>query len=605
VSLTEDGTPEVTQWHRTGRFAQERSGVANDRQADRTTRRLSAAVHFDTKFCTRLYNEFLAVPFRAVPPSPGLDSAAVLREAAAAMTRRRLRDVLSLALMVLLLVMAPFLLLGWLLIAVLWRQVRVSKPPYWKFIGRRPQTNRWKLAIFVLLGLLLLPVIGTLLQGLSTASSILFGLGGEIPVVEVPHVALVSPNALMIVVSLYAVFAADRLVEWWLATRSFRAGRFSARPLFEAWPGERLARTVNDTYLHGQIDQIARAADHGNIIVYSGKDPFVGAGYPLERSCWSMAIPLQPKSAPLDDLRPAEESLPIPEGEVAPQHQFTPSEMHHYVRQQFDDLRSSLSLAPSDRLRELTQHSMLIAEATELLRHRVDGHPLARAVLPELGTRPNATMPESFIEQIADDPVEWIRQFTLFRVESWERDLVVSGFLHLGCDNRMLYVEWNVFVLYPIHPRFWTVDLVPDSPWPALRRAAGDLLACPATVPSRLASLRRFEPRRDLSVYWAPHYGCRYSIRELAADDEADSYFQFTDIERYRKILERHAVASMMKFLDSKGLSTAEFAERAATIINNSGSMALNAGTIIGSMAGRDVNTSTGAGPATPTPPAK
>jgi len=409
----------------------------------------------------------------------------------------------------------------------------------------------------------------------------------------------------MVTLTMYAVFAADRLVEWWLATGSFRQEGFSARPLFEAWPGERRARTVSHPYLCDQIDQIARAAEHGNIIVYAGADPFIGAGDPLP--CWSMAIPLRPKGAPLNGLSPTQAGLTMPDGEVAPQHRFTPSEMHRYVRQQFDALRSSLSLSPSGRLRDLTQRSVLIASADELLAHHLD-HPAARAVLPKLGVRPNTTVPESLVEDVADNPVEWIRHFTHFRVESWDRELVVSGFLHLGCDNRMLYVEWNALVLYPIRPRFWTVDLVPDSPWPALRRAVSDLLAGPAALPSRLAALRRPGPRpaRKLSIYSALRYGSRYSIRELAADDDADNYFQDTDVERYRKILERHAVASMMSFLDSRGLSTAEFAEGAATIINNSGSMLLNTGSLVGPAAGGDmrVTNTGGARPATPTKPA-
>jgi hypothetical protein len=597
VSLAEDKTPAAGRLRSNGGSHQERYGAADlDVPPDRTTRCLSAAAHFDAKFCTTLYNEFLAEPFRAVPPSPGLDSGAVLREAAAAIKRRRLRDIASLALMVSLLFVAPWFLLGWLLIAVLWRFVNAGRFPYSKVTSSRPRMNRWKVAALVILGYLLLSVVmSALLQGLF-AGSIVLGLGAGIP-----DTVLVNPGALMVVATLYAVLAADRLVEWWLATGSFREGRFSARPLFDAWPGERLARTVGDPYLRDQIDQIARAAEHRNVIVYSGADPFVGAGDPLQ--CWSMAIPLRPKGAPLDGLSATQASLTIPEGEVAPQHRFTPSEMHHYVRQQFDALRSSLSLSPSGRLRALTQQSVLIAAANELLRH--PDHPAARAVLPKLGVRPNATVPESLVEELTDNPVEWIRHFTHFQVESWERELVVSGFLHLGCDNRMLYVEWNALVLCPIRPRFWTVDLVPDSPWPALRRAVGDLLACPATIPSRLASLRPPGLRGGaLSVYSPLKYGSRNSIRELAAGYEADNYFQDTDIQRYRKILERHAVASMMSFLDSKGLSTAEFAEGAATVINNSGSMLLNTGSLVGTAAGGNV-TSTGAGAAKPVTPTK
>ncbi|MGH3839116.1 MAG: hypothetical protein ACRDSF_25975, partial [Pseudonocardiaceae bacterium] len=66
---------------------------------DGTTRYLCAAAHLDEEFCDEAIAEFLVEPVRAIPPSPGVDSAAVLREAVAAQTRRRIRDGLLLALL--------------------------------------------------------------------------------------------------------------------------------------------------------------------------------------------------------------------------------------------------------------------------------------------------------------------------------------------------------------------------------------------------------------------------------------------------------------------------------------------------------------------------
>ncbi|MGH3770726.1 MAG: hypothetical protein ACRDRW_04915, partial [Pseudonocardiaceae bacterium] len=51
---------------------------------DGTTRYLCAAAHLDEEFCDQAIAEFLVEPVRAIPPSPGVDSAAVLREAVAA-----------------------------------------------------------------------------------------------------------------------------------------------------------------------------------------------------------------------------------------------------------------------------------------------------------------------------------------------------------------------------------------------------------------------------------------------------------------------------------------------------------------------------------------
>ncbi len=69
---------------------------------DGTTRYLCAAAHLDEEFCDEAIAEFLVEPVRAIPPSPGVDSAAVLREAVAAQTRRRIRDALLLVLLVVL-----------------------------------------------------------------------------------------------------------------------------------------------------------------------------------------------------------------------------------------------------------------------------------------------------------------------------------------------------------------------------------------------------------------------------------------------------------------------------------------------------------------------
>ncbi|MGH8574600.1 MAG: hypothetical protein ACREX8_18795, partial [Gammaproteobacteria bacterium] len=69
---------------------------------DGTTRYLCAAAHLDEECCDEAIAEFLVESVRAIPPSPGVDSAAVLREAVAAQTRRRIRDGLLLALLVVL-----------------------------------------------------------------------------------------------------------------------------------------------------------------------------------------------------------------------------------------------------------------------------------------------------------------------------------------------------------------------------------------------------------------------------------------------------------------------------------------------------------------------
>ncbi len=54
---------------------------ADHADGDNTTRYLSAAVHRNASYCDAAVSEFLVEPVRALPPSPGADSAAILRDA--------------------------------------------------------------------------------------------------------------------------------------------------------------------------------------------------------------------------------------------------------------------------------------------------------------------------------------------------------------------------------------------------------------------------------------------------------------------------------------------------------------------------------------------
>ncbi|MGH3858273.1 MAG: hypothetical protein ACRDSQ_01465, partial [Actinokineospora sp.] len=86
---------------------------------DDTTRYLCAAAHLDPGYATEAIKEFLVEPTRAVPPSPGVDAGAVLTEAVAARTRRKLVDLALLVLTVAFLVAAPLpLILLWLVLGV-------------------------------------------------------------------------------------------------------------------------------------------------------------------------------------------------------------------------------------------------------------------------------------------------------------------------------------------------------------------------------------------------------------------------------------------------------------------------------------------------------
>jgi hypothetical protein len=89
-----------------------------------------------------------------------------------------------------------------------------------------------------------------------------------------------------------------------------------------------------------------------------------------------------------------------------------------------------------------------------------------------------------------------------------------------------------------------------------------------------LARLRSvFRRRKVLSqragVLVPDRYGAAESIREIAADTEAHTYFQDADTERYINIIDRALVRAVGQFLEDRGYSVVEFTRMADPVINN------------------------------------
>ncbi len=105
----------ASQVPRTAREVPRGSGAAS---RDETTRLLCAAAHRHERFAGDIVRFYLAEQVGAVPPSPGLDAAAAMRDAVAAQSRRFVRDVLVLLLLVLLCLLAPLAVVIWLVVVV-------------------------------------------------------------------------------------------------------------------------------------------------------------------------------------------------------------------------------------------------------------------------------------------------------------------------------------------------------------------------------------------------------------------------------------------------------------------------------------------------------
>jgi hypothetical protein len=558
----------------------ERTGPA---MRNETTRYLCAAAHMDPDYADNAIREFLAEPLRAIPPSIAFDASLVLREAVAARARRLLRDWLLLALAISFFATSGIVLaIGWLIVGlvglVLSRSgsITVSSIAVSRNIGetasaaRRAGLTLGTCAIGAV-ALIVIALAGTALRtGVSSQSATeQFNGGSSVDLTDFLPSMGVTQVALGLL--LLAVLAADRFALASLLTRSFRRGNFQSRPTLAEWPGERWLRTIGHDRHEQALARVANSDQSGNLVVYRGFGPFVGAGeryLPI-----SFAIPLEPAATDgTDDA-------------VAPQ-PFTLTELYDHISEHLLTLRDSHSLAPSARFAGLTEYEQAIAPVDDVLLNF--GDPRSRLVLPGLDQPPAQSVAPEHLAMLAEGSLEWLRYYRCYRLETWDRDVTVSAYLHLGAGERMLYVEWTPCLLRPVADRYRQVDRVPVAPLIPLRDGLVDLLSLPYTLPGRTVRLcRRIRTARQAAgTVAADRYGTLQSLREMGSGGTFGNYFQGTDVDRYLKLLQRRLVRSIGEFLDARKISSTSFVAQAAPIINNN---AYINGPLIGSMSGGTV----------------
>ncbi|MBP2476061.1 hypothetical protein JOF53_004933 [Crossiella equi] len=542
------------------------------RVEDETTRYLCSAAHLDQEFADNAIRETLVEPTRAVPPTPGVDLPAVLREAVAARTRRWVRDALLFACLVGLVYTSTHLFAFWLLLAVAWSYLsprhaagqRSTLLREWGGVVKLQavrRIRRWALWLWVLLFLsLAVPMLTPLLGGRRAST---------------PELADTGSLPWLFVLIALVVLLLDEFVVAALLTRSFRRGPgFQAGEVRATWPGERLVRTLALPWRRKALKRLTGTQPDPELLVYRGYHPFVGAGIPVRP--WSIALPLDPKD------------------EGGSTQRFTLTDLYDHVTTELARLGASASLSPERRLGELTARNQVVVSAETLLDNIHDDR--ACWVLPDVDEPPVRTLTPEQVAELRERPLEWMRYYRCFQVETWDRNLVVSVYLHLGADDRMLYLEWTPCVLMPVAEHYRIADRRPSSTWSPVRHALAGLLSLPVTTPRRVRGLfRRLRPLPQPPGLLVPDkYGAATSLRELATDDEGfDNYFQRKDVDRYLQLLERRAFRAIGEFLTGRGISVVEFQARANQVINNhitntGGTLNMvTGGTVSGIMAGQ------------------
>ena len=542
--------------------------------SDGTTRYLCAAAHLDEKFCDDAIAEFLVEPVRAIPPSPGVDSAAVLREAVAAQTRRRIRDALLLALLGVLACISLDTVILWTVAAGVAAALQALGASFTRRSrrGGAPATDagrtRRTFAVLVTLALLAFDLLlsPTMLFLLERSSDV--NAQGSLATPQlIPDTAwrtlLISDllpawRTLLMSGLLLLVLIVDEFTVAKLMNSSFRRDRFDPDAGRAPSQWQRWVRSLGHGSFRAELRRVAcsaespqAAAGQADVVVYCGSTPFIGAGKQVAHHV--IALPLEPSEDESD-------ADPVPIGV---------SDLHRHVAESLADLRSPSSLSPGRRLEHLQQREQVLLPADRLLFNRSVQSQLP--VLPDLSRPPLAHLPLGAARDLAENPLEWARYYQCFRVESWDRDLTTSCYLHIGTDQRMLYLEWTYCILFPVRERYRSIDRPAESPWTTFGRSLAELTTLPASVLTRLRSVFR---RRNMLVQRAgelvpDRYGAAQSIRELAAGTKAQTYFQDADTERYVNIMDRTLVRAVGQFLEERGYSVVEFTRMADPVINN------------------------------------
>jgi hypothetical protein len=539
---------------------------------DGTTRYLCAAAHLDEEFCDKAITEFLVEPVRAIPPSPGVDSAAVLREAVAAQTRRRIRDALLLASLVALARVSPDTVIMWTvaggvaaaLQARSTRRARTVLAGVTQPLATDADRTRRKLAALVIatwLTFCIFPLAMLLLLGRALGRAL--GVG---PMPINLSTSLLLPDDItsltwLISGLLLLVLIVDEFTVVKLVASSFRRGTFDPDTSRAPSQWERLVRSLGHGFFRHELRRVSSdessqaAAGQADVVVYRGSTPFIGAGEQVAHHV--MTLPLEPS----EDDRDAE---PVP---------ISVTDLHRHVAESLAALRSPSSLSPGQRLERLQHREQVLLPADRLLLNRSvqSQPPVLPDLLPDLSRPPLTHLPLGAARALAENPLEWARYYSCFRVESWDRDLTTSCYLHIGTDQRMFYLERTYCILFPVRERYRSIDRPVESPLNTFGRSLVELIVLPASVLARLRSV--FRRRKVLSqragVLVPDRYGAAESIREIAADTEAHTYFQDADTERYINIIDRALVRAVGQFLEDRGYSVVEFTRMADPVINN------------------------------------
>lgn len=535
------------------------------------TRYLCAAAYLAPWFATGVIGAVVA-SHRAVAPSRDIDLEPVIRHCLKA---RRMQLVRNIAVCVLLLVGLVTAFVPLILIVVAAFLLSFLPGARWerKSVGRQVLAG----ATVALLAVGVAVVIGVIIvflllrHFLSGISSLSGSSGGA--------VTSATGGGLLAIVGLWGLlyaclFAATLLRYSYVRYRTL--GQWLA-------PGAAAPAFPRSTErVEARIAQV-RGAQYGNLMLYGGEDPFLGAGITpftyrrKDERAWSIAIELKREGAPRG-LFDAEER-----GQV----RIDPVELHDVLRTRLEQLNDG-GLPQNERVHDLVVGRQIVGEG----QFRWDGplvDPVARI--------PYSLVGDPAIDALIRSPQAGLRCYQLVSVRdvgqpvsAWgapvidgvDQEVIVSAFIYVAVEGHMFYLQFVPATLAPVLDRFRSIDRLPKlSSGKFLTKVAieaagsafGDIIGAPGGVIGTCRQMWResrsfVKEHAHADDYVYADLGALISVRELGASLLPRTYIQRLDNTKYTQIIERLVIETTLDFLIDRGADTGAYRQSAQAVYN-------------------------------------
>ncbi|MDF3298304.1 hypothetical protein [Streptomyces tropicalis] len=517
------------------------AATATPPYASEATRLLSAGTYVDAAYRDRVIDELYLNEQRIVAPSLGFDAARVL---AHALRARRLELAWGGAVLGLWVVgaaltegwAAVFAGLGLLLALAPLVRGRSENPPLYR------RVPAWLLRWYGRTGLALL-LIFTVMIAFGAGDDSTMPLGTPSDASFSGPAGAFGPSASVDAVQAWIALAVLALIAVCLAAHRGQVARSLAAEL----SSDRFPDAAGDPAHQVESERFRRMAarirteQHQSLVMYHEARPFCGAG--IAYDTWVLAVELRP-----DGMK---EQRPLSNRAVL-----------ETVRPLLEQLRESAATAEypvRDRLCRLEIDECVFLPVEGLLR-REDApyHPQAF---------------EDHRARAVEEGAEKRRHFLRVRIGGWGEELVVSVFVRVHTQGRMLMLEVAPHVLAPVHEAFKEADRT------AHRYNRNNLLGKAADALSRVprsSGVALLDFGRVAVFGWrmltagnagALPEGPALSVRELGAAPSA-SLFQAMDVDRYLRAVQDRIAHGVRTALADAGYLTGEFVQKIVNVSN-------------------------------------